>query len=564
MDPEHKVSDEGVESPRPTTPTTESQDAVEQNKSRPSTPPESAEGKELRLSRKREREVSLEPSTPQATSSDVEPSSESREKDRDRRKPAKKYRTSGQLDSTQEEGDDVGLADASSGESASNTPPGSLPRGVRTPPKRRRSSQHGHTGTPRRGHSQHGQEGDAMISDVGAVSSSPPMETKVRMISRGVEDLTWKGGQTSQANEGAGDIILAEQDVQQQQTPPRSDDGKEDHESMDHEPTPAASQAEDKVVEESVTVPVPPGLNPPLAEDVPIGEDEHGGQADPAEVPAEAQPEATESLVPEDQKDAPTESQEVQVIEQPSESTSTSTSPTFPTPPLSASTVSTVESTTRKGSPPPNHLPRKRSQAFADTSSAESQSAGVKRKLGDRAVSDAQVPELEELDRRAKRRTPSPPVEQSKKEEEQQNDVKSTKEEEVAQEESLHLNLADLPHTLLLIHPSQPLRDATSSLVPAAVFPALVPSPPGQHHLHRVLQATPPTLSPQAQTHLHLPPRLLHQHLPVRAKNVQASKPLQTSRHSVSLPRDLNPPPPPSPLHPPPRRTLVDIAIHIH
>lgn len=272
-----------------------------------------------------------------------------------------------------------------------------------------------------------------MISDMGAVSSSPPMETKVRMISRGVEDLTWKGGQTSHANEDTGDIVLAEQDVQQQQTPPRSDDGKEEeHESMDHEPTPAASQVEEKLAEQGITIPVPSGPNPPQAEDVPIGEDEHGGQADPAEPPAEAQPETNESSAPQDQKDMTTESQEAQVVEAPSDTTSTS--PTFPTPPLSASTISTTASTTRRGSPPLTTLPRKRSQAFADTSSAESQSAGVKRKLGDRAVSDAQVPELEELDRRAKRRTPSPPAEQNKKDEEQTDEKNSAN--EATQEDS--------------------------------------------------------------------------------------------------------------------------------
>ena len=374
---------------------------------------------------------------------DAEPSSESREKDRDRRKPAKKYRTSKQLDSTQEEGDDVALAEASSGESATNTPPGSLPRGVRTPPKRRRPSQHGQSGTPRRSHSQQGQgQADASINDTGAISSSPPMETKVRMISRGVEDLTWKGGQTSHANEESGDIVLAEPDVQQQETPPRSDDGKEDHESMDHEPTPV-SQIEENLVEQDITIPVPPGPNPPQPEDIPVGEDEHGGQADPAEVPAEAQPETKES-----QQDPVAEFQEAQVIEQPAESTSTS--PTFPTPPLSASTASTTEPSTRRNSPPATTLPRKRSQPFAETSSADSQSAGVKRKLGDRAISDAQVPELEELDRRAKRRTPSPPAEQTKKDEEQKDDKQSTNEDEATQEESPALKFVRTPITPLL------------------------------------------------------------------------------------------------------------------
>ena len=109
-----------------------------------------------------------------------------------------------------------------------------------------------------------------------------------------------------------------------------------------------------------------------------------------------------------------------------------------------------TEPSTRRNSPPSTTLPRKRSQPFAETSSADSQSAGVKRKLGDRAISDAQVPELEELDRRAKRRTPSPPAEQTKKDEEQKDDKQSSNEDEATQEESPALKFVRTPITPLL------------------------------------------------------------------------------------------------------------------
>lgn len=54
MDPEHKVDDDSVESQRPITPPTESQDIAEQKASQPSeaqpsTPPDTAEGNGMSL-----------------------------------------------------------------------------------------------------------------------------------------------------------------------------------------------------------------------------------------------------------------------------------------------------------------------------------------------------------------------------------------------------------------------------------------------------------------------------------------------------------------------------------
>ncbi|PCH36407.1 hypothetical protein WOLCODRAFT_166904 [Wolfiporia cocos MD-104 SS10] len=211
----------------------------------PQTPPDLEEDSALKGSRKREREVSLEPSTPQTTTSwpphalsrpphpgvvhapsadpmsqDIEhPSAEHKE----RRVPKKKNRVSSNLDATQEESDED--------------------------------------------------------------SGSPPLETKMRQISQGVEDITWQNPTTP-----------AEQP---------SADG--DHE-MDAASTPApAVAAADADTQEPIEakstegeeIQVPPALlqgeNPPLVSDG-AGDDEHAGEADPAEVPPHAQPEDPEQV----------------------------------------------------------------------------------------------------------------------------------------------------------------------------------------------------------------------------------------------------------------------------
>ncbi|OBZ73787.1 hypothetical protein A0H81_06426 [Grifola frondosa] len=76
----------------------------------PPTPPSpSLDPNDSKISRKREREVSLEPATPQATAIEIDPA---RGENKERRTPAKKNRVSATLDSTQEE--DVDSDDAAS------------------------------------------------------------------------------------------------------------------------------------------------------------------------------------------------------------------------------------------------------------------------------------------------------------------------------------------------------------------------------------------------------------------------------------------------------------------
>lgn len=108
---------------------------VESTEQSAATPPEASE--EVRISRKREREVSLEPGTPQAASIDVETGHPDT---KDRRTPAKKNRVSAQLDATEEEEEG----------------------------------------------------GDNALGLVPEVSGSPRTENKIRQISQGVEDITWQ------------------------------------------------------------------------------------------------------------------------------------------------------------------------------------------------------------------------------------------------------------------------------------------------------------------------------------------------------------------------------------
>ncbi|EIN05968.1 hypothetical protein PUNSTDRAFT_145365 [Punctularia strigosozonata HHB-11173 SS5] len=100
---------------------------------------------ELQVPRKREREISLEPATPQSTTLDMESPG------KERRVPVKKNK----LDATEEEDPQD--------------------NGVVTPPRSRSRSSSG--------------------PDVAAeLGKSPPIESKVRHISRRVEDITWKDG----------------------------------------------------------------------------------------------------------------------------------------------------------------------------------------------------------------------------------------------------------------------------------------------------------------------------------------------------------------------------------
>jgi len=277
-------------------PEQESQDSV------PSTPPSPGDPTASKLSRKREREVSLEPATPQTativcvsilshlvfhraqlsgppsiqplrSSTDSCPSQDidiEHPEQKERRTPAKKNRLSAQLDTTREEDEDP------------------------------------------------------------ALSCSPPHETKIRQISQGVEDLTWQSIRKDNASDKGHDVAAPRAQEQ--------DQGQEVDEKI-----------EAKVAGgEEVAVPLHllQGENPPVATDG-AGDDEHAGQADPAEVPPEAQPSDPEEMT------SPTVHPEV---------SSTSAIPPVPT-----------------------------SQPLSRRGSESDQEKGLKRKLGDRTVSERLV-----------------------------------------------------------------------------------------------------------------------------------------------------------------------------
>lgn len=298
---------------------------------------------ELKVSRKREREVSLEPPTPQATSLDND-SSESKSIDRDRRKPAKKNRISSELDVTQEQEEDALILDSEH----SRTPP---LRGNNTPPSPPTSAEP----TPNLG------------AVVPAIAFSPAHEKKIRQISRGVEDINWKNFQGDNAEEprvdDASDATAAaakeadktEMEVDQENTPAS---------------TLAASQNVEKVAPlEPSPVILPPGPNPPEIDEIPAGEDEHTGAADPAEVPADAQsPVRNQATVSSGGDDTAK-------TDEPITTTSDVPEPETRVPLPESQAPST--SVSRRPSPPVS----------------ESQVTGIKRKLDDRPVNESAVPE---------------------------------------------------------------------------------------------------------------------------------------------------------------------------
>ena len=171
-----------------------------------------------------------------------------------------------------------------------------------------------------------------------SMSGSPPHETKIRQISQGVEDITW-------------------QNMPRHPTPePEHADSGTKHEPMDtehdaeapHEALPAAKTADTPLVV--------PGENPPVVMDD-AGADEHSGGADPAEVPPDAQddePPQQPSTTDHEEKKAP------------------STPPPREASPMYVSPL--PDTKLRRGS---------------DSSTEEK---GLKRKMGDRTVSDAKEP----------------------------------------------------------------------------------------------------------------------------------------------------------------------------
>lgn len=167
------------------------------------------------------------------------------------------------------------------------------------------------------------------------VSGSPQHETKIRQISQGVEDITWQ----NMAKEPS-------------PAPEKRDDQQE---AMD-------TEHEQKEVRDELIQPPPVlrGENPPQVLDN-DGEEEHAGEADPAEVPPSVQPEDPISV----------------------DGNASSTPPEAVVEPIPKSTVQ-----------PPSSLSRRGSDESMD------QEKGLKRKLADRSVSDRKFPEdvLAEMD----------------------------------------------------------------------------------------------------------------------------------------------------------------------
>ncbi|KAL7280310.1 hypothetical protein ACG7TL_005224 [Trametes sanguinea] len=247
-----------------------------------STPPD--ELNDSKTSRKREREVSLEPATPQATTVDVESgSAESKE----RRAPAKKNRTSaGVLEATQEE-----------------------------------------------------------TEEEAGTSGSPPHETKIRQISQGVEDITWQ--QMQKDAPPAGEQKMDEDAA----TAAQVEDAADPTQTKLSQTTSAdASKAGS---EEAVEVPpLLQGENPPIIDDS-TGDIEDTGAAAGAEQPANAHvpgaPEPSTAQVPQSERA------------------------------LTAATSGTSH-------PEKPRLPPHRRDSDSD------QEKGLKRKLGDRTVSERLLP----------------------------------------------------------------------------------------------------------------------------------------------------------------------------
>ncbi|TBU22458.1 hypothetical protein BD311DRAFT_705467 [Dichomitus squalens] len=255
-----------------------------------STPPEEVNGLDGKSSsRKREREVSLEPATPQATTLEID---SEKSDSKDRRTPAKKNRTSdGVLEAPQEQAED-----------------------------------------------------DAKLN------GSPPHETKVRQISQGVEDITWqnikKSGSTEAVPENGQDVSVG---TDRESTMEGVADAQTPAETEQTQATGDTTQGADG--QDEVTVPpLMRGENPPILDDA--GGEEDTGAAAGAEHPADSHiPGAPE---PSNEPTSPSESEK--------------------TVPEKVSDAPRLPSLHRRGS------------------DSDQEKGGLKRKLGDRTVSEALVP----------------------------------------------------------------------------------------------------------------------------------------------------------------------------
>ncbi|KAH9893564.1 hypothetical protein C8Q73DRAFT_697466 [Cubamyces lactineus] len=252
-----------------------------------STPPGEANGVDSKTSRKREREVSLEPATPQATTMELEVGST---EGKDRRAPAKKNRTSaGALESTQEENEE---------------------------------------------------EAD--------LSGSPPHETKIRQISQGVEDITWQNMKKDPIPEG--EHKMDEDAASATQAEQTAAEVASEAASQEQLVKPPAEQSQTESQGDAQVPPLLQGENPPILNDT-AGDLEDTGAAAGAEYPAE-------SHVP----GAP--------------------EPPTNEPSASGSSLSTAPETLASQTP---RLPHRRD-------SDSDQEKGLKRKLGDRTVSERLLP----------------------------------------------------------------------------------------------------------------------------------------------------------------------------
>ncbi|PIL25953.1 hypothetical protein GSI_11707 [Ganoderma sinense ZZ0214-1] len=250
-----------------------------------STPPDELNGSDIKNSRKREREVSLEPATPQATTLEI--GSETLDP-KERRTPAKKNRTSDSLLEAPQE----------------------------------------------------------QAEDDHKLNGSPPHETKVRQISQGVEDLTWQNlnkdappdlDLTSKLSTSPTDLETNMETVTDPQLPSAQEDKI---------PPSVDTNSESDHQREAIVPPLARGENPPILSDT-AGLEEDTVAAAGAEHP-------TDSHAP----GAP--------------------GPSIETTPVNDS---------RKSIP---DAPRFPSTQRRDSDS--DQEKGLKRKLGDRTVSEALVP----------------------------------------------------------------------------------------------------------------------------------------------------------------------------
>lgn len=381
------------------------------------------------------------------------------DKDRDRRTPAKKNRISAHLDSTQEEEDillldqEDGFTGPSSISGTTTTTGGTMSTGM-TPQfadanvigTADSSATTTHAlPTPPLSASDFPSQQSSHLQLGAGTSGSPPHETKIKQISRGVEDLTWKSFQRTSSSGGVGEQLPGEINQEGEENrplvPPRSpssprpeeeqDQGGEQEQTrlarqdteveMDHDATSAPTSAlpSDKEeagssissisptvemshkTEEGPIAPVVKGVNPPLVEDPAIGVDEHGDEADPTQVPPSATTVTTSSSARPTSlpiRPASQDQNQEQEEEDPptSKSESESTSPSFPFP------------VSRGVSGDTDDNDRKRRKSPPSVTLSSSGEGGIKRKLGDRTVSERGVPE--ERKRAGKRA--SPPLEE--------------------------------------------------------------------------------------------------------------------------------------------------------